>query len=192
MRHNRAFTLVDTQTLRNRLHGKDGSPKYLGSGIVAGDGAMTSSLSGCPFTRDQGSSYTGTWWYTCGWMGGIGWPNATNQGAGLNREGKLFICRTRKLTLSWQDARGPDVYDLQITGRGWEPAYNDAKDCQASNIIILTDASGGWWGSPNHGYQDPATGRPKSSNSFFLDGHAEFRPASSLRYRAGGGGQGWY
>lgn len=182
----------DTQTVRNRLHGKDGSPKYLGNGTLAGDGAMTSDLWGCPFTRDQSYSGTRSWWYTCGWMGGIGYSVA-GQGASIDRDGKLFVCRTRGTQFRYNGPppykNGPDGYDLQVSGRGWEP--NTAKECQPANIIILTDSSGQFWGPANHGYEDIASRRPKSSNSLFLDGHVEFRPASMLRYQ-NGGGQGWY
>ena len=182
----------DTWTLRNRLYGKDGGPKYLGNGTLSpSDGNMISKLWGCPLNPD---TYAGTrsWWYTCGWMGGIG--SVSNQGAGIDREGKLFVCRSTATKGTWQGAPGPylnapDSYDLQMSGRGWE--RNEAKDCSPSNIVILMDSSGGWMGAANHGFQDLTSLRPKSTNSLFLDGHAETRTSSMFIYRLGGG-RAWY
>lgn len=169
----------ENYTVRNRLCGGG----YLGNSSTGGDGALTAKVWGCPFTREQWYSDCASWWWVCGWA-----ISVNNQGGGIDREGKTFICRTNATKFTWDGPPGPfknspDAYDLQMSGRGWWP--DEATECQSANIVIITDSAGDWWGPANHGYKDLATLRPNSSNSLFLDGHAEFRDASSLKQHYG-------
>ena len=167
-------------TVRDRLF----NGKYLGSPTGTSEGGATSMAWGCQFTRSEWYHDSNSWWWTCGFAVNDG----NNQGGGIDRDGKAFLCRTTATKYTWDGPPGPyrnhpDGYDLQFSGRGWSPS--EATECNPSNIVILTDSAGNWWGPANHGYENMTTLRPKNSNSLFLDGHVETRGPKQLKLRFG-------